>query len=453
MKLKYFNIFPRQKRQNEVKVKRLLFFCKVQNQTMTNLKFEYLESEPAVIDGWMEKANIKIVTRWQRRFFRLQGRCIFYFKKEFGEPPRGKIPLCNVEVRELPCKKGKERGFAIRIIRNAEIAKRAEYWIKAENEEQKALWTGAIIQNRAFTIMGEKLVESTKVNPTTPDTHLLLPYFFPSLLRALDACKTPGIWVQQPPQSTLQRFADIIDKNMEVPTNDPISCAGILCHYLSTLQTSILPASKILSPSASLKPEDVRKMVLEVNAVSREVLKVLGFHWKRLIDTGKSRLDDMAPIVGTMLVKADSGSFVPPAQVKSIQEQLGRVFLSNVVRIMEDVHQFLEAPRQGVIRRARLSVAMTNRVSESELDGPRGLLVNVVREDELGWCTVYTSNRRVGLVHNAYLNRVATEKSSDRGSVDMDVLLDTVRERMPQMMLLFDSMVNEAAQMREFLAK
>lgn len=194
-------------------------------------------------------------------------------------------------------------------------------------------------------------------------------------------------------------------------------------------------------------------MVLEVNAVSREVLKVLGFHWKRLIDTGKLRLDDMAPIVGTMLVKADSGSFVPPAQVKSIQEQLGRVFLSNVVRIMEDVHQFLEAPRQGVIRRARLSVAMTNRISESELDGPRGLLVNVVREDELGWCTVYTSNRRVGLVHNAYLNRVATEKSSDRGSVDMDALLDTVRERMPQMMLLFDSMVNEAAQMREFLAK
>ena len=75
---------------------------------MANLKFDYLESEPAVLDGWMKKANVGILTRWQRRFFRLQGRCIFYFKKEFGEPPCGKIPLCNVEVKELPGKKGKK---------------------------------------------------------------------------------------------------------------------------------------------------------------------------------------------------------------------------------------------------------------------------------------------------------------------------------------------------------
>ena len=420
---------------------------------MANLKFEYLESEPAVLDGWMKKANVGILTRWQRRFFRLQGRCIFYFKKEFGEPPCGKIPLCNVEVKELPGKKGKKDcGFAIHITRNAGIAKRPEYWIIAESEEQKTMWTGAIMQNRAFTVMGEKLVEATKVNPMNPDTHSLLPYFLPGIMRVLDGSNNPSIWRQQPSQDTIQRMSDIIDKNMEVPTNDPVSCAGILVHYLSTLKESLLPPSKVLSGSGSVKPDDIRKMVLEANAVTREVLKVLGFHWKRLIDMGRINMEDLAPVVGVMLVRAESGSFLPPAQVKSIQEQAGQAFLSNVVRIMEDVHQFLEAPRQSVMRRARLSTAMTNRVSESELDGPRGLLVNVVREDDLGWCTVYTANRRVGLVHNAYLTRVASEKRDARSSVDIDGLLDTVRERMPEMMLLFDSMVDEAAKMREFLS-
>ena len=97
-------------------------------------KFIYEESKPSVYEGWMTKCKIGLFERWQRRYFRLQDRTLYYFKKEQGEPPVGFIPLINITVQDLPAKKGRKFGFQINLHKTEKLGvKRDEYLIKADS--------------------------------------------------------------------------------------------------------------------------------------------------------------------------------------------------------------------------------------------------------------------------------------------------------------------------------
>jgi hypothetical protein len=91
-------------------------------------------------------------------------------------------------------------------------------------------------------------------------------------------------------------------------------------------------------------------------------------------------------------------------------------------------------------------------MGDSILEGSRGLLVSVVAKDEMDWTVVYTSNKRVGLVHNANLAPLSEDEAKELESgANNDSMMDVVREKAPELQLLFEGMIDEAAKLREAL--
>jgi hypothetical protein len=130
---------------------------------------------------------------------------------------------------------------------------------------------------------------------------------------------------------------------------------------------------------------------------------------------------------------------------------VAKTFVTNASVISSDIHGFRSASSQPVIQRARLTVTQ-GYVGDDVLEGTNGLLVNVVRIDEFGWCTCITSNGRVGLLHKQHLRQISSEEmNGSESGPSVDAMLDAVREKMPEMMLLFDAMMDEAKKLRETL--
>lgn len=93
------------------------------------------------------------------------------------------------------------------------------------------------------------------------------------------------------------------------------------------------------------------------------------------------------------------------------------MFVTSAARVL-DVHQFLEAPLQTVMK----------------------------------WGIVVIFNRRVGFVHRTDLKALPQEDENElKSGPNIDAMMDVVREKMPEMMLLFDSMMDEAMKIREAL--
>ena len=104
------------------------------------MEFHFDKNLPTIKEGFLEKANIGMFERWQRRYFRLQKRCLFYFKKETDDEPCGNIPLINIELEDLPSKKGRKYGFKVKILGNPSFAKRDEYLIQADDNQTRQTW-------------------------------------------------------------------------------------------------------------------------------------------------------------------------------------------------------------------------------------------------------------------------------------------------------------------------
>ncbi|OHS97697.1 Variant SH3 domain containing protein [Tritrichomonas foetus] len=424
------------------------------------MQFVYDEKSPSIIEGWMSKANIGVFERWQKRLFKIQGRCIFYFKKENGEPPRGKIPLIDIEVKDLPPKKNRNFGFSINITKNKSNAKRSEYLINAESKEQRDIWKRTIMENRAKSIVGETYCYGCNVSPTNPDAHLLLPYFIPPLFTVLDSSgyKSHGIWTTDIPEEIIMKYLHQFDQNLQIKhsslTSDTMNVLGAVRYYLKLLPKPLLSPESMVQFRDKVTSEQIRQIVLSCDAPIKQFLKVLASHFKKMLEASSLNgvtVHSLTPILGPILIRAPSNASFPPAQTRSIQDQVASTFLNNSSKILEDVHQFLEAPRQPVIRCARITASQFNQ-GDDILDGPKGLLVSVVRQDNTGWCTVYTSNRRVGLVHDSNLRRLSQEEENElKSGPNIDGMLDVVRERMPEMSLLFDAMVDESMKLRELL--
>ena len=422
------------------------------------MEFSYNPSQPVVYEGWLSKANIGIFERWQRRFFRIQGRCVYYFKKETpGEPSCGNIPLVDVNIQDLPSKKGKQYMFSVTLTKNASIAKRAEYLLMAETEEQRKTWEEKLNENKSLSIVGEPFQLSTEVSPTSiVNVHLTLPYFLPPVLQILDTTgyKLRNIWTVEVPNEIISKGLATLNFNYNLHTEDIHNVVAIVLAYLRALPEGLLPSDQISKFASKVNPDDLKQLIRASPAPVRQFLHDIGMHFKKVLDNSASNgvtLYSLLPLIGPVLITPPPGSAMVPSQTKSIQDQVAQCFLQNASKILEDVHQFLDAPMMPVIRRARVLQSISQK-SDELLEASRGLLVYVVREDTYGWCTVYTSNRRVGLMHNTNLKPLSQEEEKELNSgPNIDALMDVVREHVPEMMILFDGMNDEIMKIRDAL--
>ena len=421
------------------------------------MEFFYNPSAPTIFEGWLSKANIGLFERWQRRFFRIQGRCVYYFKKETpGEPSVGNIPLVDIKIQDLPPKKGKQFMFSITLTKHAsEIAKRSEYLLMADTEEQRKNWEAKLEECKSVSIVGEPFQLSTEVSPTTLiNVHLTLPYFFPPILQVLNTTgyKMKNIWTVEVPNEIISKGLATLNFNYNLHTDDVNNTVAILLAYLQALPEGLLPNSKMSSYASKISVEELKTLVRETPAPVRQFLHDIGLHFKKVIDNTETNgvtLYSLLPLIGPVLMTPPSGSALVFSQTKTIQDVIATCFIQNASKILEDVHQFLDAPRMPVISRARVINSVSQKFDEL-LEASRGLLVNIVREDSYGWCTVFTSNKRVGLMHKSNLKPLSEEEEKELDSgPNIDALMDIVREHVPEMMILFDGMNDEINKLRD----
>jgi hypothetical protein len=324
----------------------------------------------------------------------------------------------------------------------------------ADTDEQRKKWQEKIRENTSKTIVGQPFELSTTVCPTSTDVHLTLPYFFPPILNVLDQSgyKLRNIWTVEVPNEIINKGFAHLNFNYNLHTEDIHNAVAIVLAYLRNLPEGLLPGESMTKFVSKVNPEDLRELIRNSPTPIRQFLHDIGLHFKKVLDNSASNgvtLYSLLPLIGPVLITPAPGSALVPSQTKSIQDQVAQCFLQNATKILDDVHQFLDAPRQKPIRRARV-IQTVSQKGDEYLEATRGLLVYIVREDSYGWCTVYTSNRRVGLMHKSNLKDLTEEEEKELNSgPNIDALMDIAREHVPEMMLLFDGMNEEIMKLRD----
>ena len=425
---------------------------------MTNPNFVYNENKPSVLENWMQKANIGILERWQKRIFRLQGRAIFYFKKEKGEPPVGNIPLIDIVVSDLPPKKGRNFAFSIQIQSYDGIAKRGEYLISADSEEMRESWKKAIVANSSQTIVGRPLSCANNISFRGEINRTLVPYFIPPVLKAVENYhfRTRGIWCTPVPEETINKMMLFLNENIELPLNDINAATAGIIHYFQQLPESILPPSLMYELGGEITPQILTEKIMEQSAPVRQILKVLGLHFNHCLSASAQNglsIQTIANMLGNCIIRQPepnpvNPNNVTPTQAKSIQDKVVELIVNSAPQIFADIHKLSIASRAAVIHKKRLLETVSG-TGDDTLEGIRGLLVNVVNVDFTNWCTAYTSQGRAGLIHNTLLRELTSKEVEDLKE-GLDQKFEEAREKAPEFALLFDGMMDELNQLNSF---
>jgi hypothetical protein len=251
------------------------------------------------------------------------------------------------------------------------------------------------------------------------------------------------LWATDIPMNLLAQGMAIINQNLPLPVDDTHNAIGCLMAYLKALPQSLLPAAALTRLNDHPTPQQLRAVILDSPAPIRTFVRVLFTHFRAVLDAqainkfNQSTLHFMAPI----LIRPDDK---PSTFFTPVNEAALALIISNTNEILADVHQFGDAVRQPVLFRARLEENQSGAEGGDLLIAEKGLLVNVVRVDDAEWCTVFTANGRVGLAHKRNL-------SEQRASFDpeLDAIMDVVREKLPESLLLFDGMFEEAVKLTQ----
>jgi hypothetical protein len=312
------------------------------------------------------------------------------------------------------------------------------------------MWKRALLERTARWVIGEPYEFACSFNPNDTEAHCLLPYFFPPFLTKLaqsSELSKRGIWATDVPQNVLAIGIVAVNLNLPLPLDDTQNAIGYVMAFLKALPEPLLPAEemqKLANPTA----EQLRELILSRPAPIRQLIRVLINHFNHVLEfkaQNKSN-ENTFRFFDTVLIRDASGA-------SPSGEAIRKCLLANAATIFEDVHQLAQASRQPVLYRARLRVNQAGEMFDDVLTGERGLMLSVVREDSLQWCTVFTANGRRGLVHQTNLVRLTPEEEQEAAAEpEIDQSLDVVREKLPGMMLLFEAMQAELTALEQALA-
>ena len=121
--------------------------------------------------------------------------------------------------------------------------------------------------------------------------------------------------------------------------------------------------------------------------------------------------------------------------IRRIMKEGLEIFCSEKIKSLYDINNnyIVLATKRGIIKKTSLEAysrprangvnAITVREGDELLEASRGLLVNIVREDSYGWCTVFTSNKRVGLMHKSNLKPLSEEEEKELEHMNLESIL------------------------------
>jgi hypothetical protein len=311
------------------------------------------------------------------------------------------------------------------------------------------MWKRVLMSRTAHWIIGAPYEFSLTITPTATDVRNLLPYFLPPFFQRLtiqSEISKRGIWATDLPSTTLAIGLAALNLNLPLPMDDTQNMIGYVMAYLTSLPKPLLPPSEIpnlLEPT----PAKLRSVIIAQPAPVRQLLRVLILHFNRVLEfrTQNKANDSVFKFIEPVIIRPEGGGACPA------QEPVRRCLMANANDIFADIHGFEDARQQKVLFRAKMTVNQSE-AGDDVLQAECGLIVNVIRQDELGWCTVFTSNGRTGLVHERLMKRLSPEEEREAASgPDISGKLDVIREKMPDLLIMLEAMKAEIALLQEAL--
>ncbi|KAM9535772.1 pleckstrin homology domain-containing family A member 6 isoform 7-T7 [Salvelinus alpinus] len=116
--------------------------------------------------GWLYKQASSGVKQWNKRWFVLTDRCLFYYKDEKEEGVLGSLPLLSFRIGEVQVLDNISRKHAFK----AEHAGTRTYYFSAETAEEQEEWIDAM--NEAAHVQIQPAQRTTNSEATTPTAEL-----------------------------------------------------------------------------------------------------------------------------------------------------------------------------------------------------------------------------------------------------------------------------------------
>ncbi len=107
-----------------------------------SLRKQPAAEEPIIREGWLQKEGGASKHKWQNRWFRLQGRTLYYFTKSDDSKPQGDIHLDDVQdISKIGEHSGKQH--CISLVTTKGSAKKV-YYLSSDTEESLNEWYSAM---------------------------------------------------------------------------------------------------------------------------------------------------------------------------------------------------------------------------------------------------------------------------------------------------------------------
>lgn len=122
-----------------------------------SLKRQPATEERVIREGWLQKEGGASKNKWQNRWFRLQGRTLFYFSKKEDSKPQGDIHLDDVEViSKIGEHSGKQHCISLVTTKGGN---KKVYYLSAETEESLNEWHAVMQRGRVGDELSLRLIK------------------------------------------------------------------------------------------------------------------------------------------------------------------------------------------------------------------------------------------------------------------------------------------------------
>ena len=367
--------------------------------------------------GWLTKMGGSVKS-WKRRYFIFHNYNLDYYKDSTLKEHLGTIPIIDSTVTLESA--GEYPGFYFMIRLPASSgAKRGEFLIYADTEQERADWIKAIQSVNVVTCFKNELQAALKVNPKYSGAYLPIPYFITKAIQFLDqnALKFEGLYRLNGSSQKIDSLVTAINQNVPVEFSDAHCTTGLIKLYMRTLKTPILLyenmelLKKIAGSTEDQQIPMLRKLIRSLPLPNYIFLAYFFSHLLRVNANAQTNLMNVKAItvcIGPSLIWTEEGKPNDPYTESNIQQTICTLMLEHYTELFSNCPLVAYSPtgHAGFFKLTKpqdTSYPLT-------LNAPVNSIVQAVVIDKASDWTICVYNEQWACVHLKDLQKVDSKQ-------------------------------------------
>lgn len=368
------------------------------------------------------------VKSWKKRYFVLKTYNLFYYKDEATftsqKPELGVVAIVDCTITKEEAQIEQPGYYFLLSLQPGNNAKRNEYVLVAETEEERTSWIDALNKVNAITVYGSELSNALRVNPTKVGTFIPIPFF---IVKAFDYIEkegldTEGIYRINGSQHKIQQFVVAINMNVDFnfESYGVLETTGIVKSYLRSLKSPIFmyenfeKLKQIMGIPLADQISRLRELIRSLPIPNYVFLEYLSKHMAKIKShSGKNLMNTKALAVcfGPCIIWEKDGDPQNAFLESKIQQEICTLLIDQYDAVFP--HKLLMSHSQQGNQSFNVLVQEQDTRWPYTLHAPLNSVVQKVVEDKTGW-TICVMNDKWGCVHKNSLSSDWTNRPANR---------------------------------------